>query len=488
MRTRFNKLGTLCSLPLAFLIVSCKTEKLSELKADATAGSGLKTSSVPGQFIVTPRKASDFINAVGVNIHLRFTVYKNNFDNIIYPKLKALGIKNVRDGVPYNGFFTNPSDASTVRTRLIKLYDSLGVKVSYALDNKKLFDSVTLRNNAYYLSVFRTSAPLRQTIQTLEGFNEPDLTLYTWDTTPSKSQWAQIAYDIQKGLYTGAHTGADFTGISVVNTSLVAYWQNRPPLVAAITPHISNYFDYANFHTYDAGNTNLKMFPATYYDLTKSFFPVIQQGKPYVITETGYENARYWNLPGSPNYIATTYHYLSELSSGKYYSVLFMEQLMRGANRIYAYELLDQNTSDQNNNENNFGLLHTDGTEKPAFTAIKNTIGLLKDVNTAFTPSTFTYMMTGDTTNIKSYVFQKADGRIYLALWQGKNAGVNYDFPNFTDLPADTQTVQVTFTQPYAIAKTFVPMVSANPTYSGINIVTMSVAVPDQLLIIELKP
>jgi hypothetical protein len=482
MKTKFNKLFALYLLLPALFMASCKTEEPSELKIETSSTS--KVSNVTGQFTVTPRKASDFLNAIGVNIHLRFPVYKNNFDNIIYPKLKALGIKNVRDAVPYNGFFPNSADALTVRTRLIKLYDSLGIKVSYLLDHKKLFDSVTLRNNAYYLSVFRTSAPLRQTIQMLEGFNEPDLTLYTWDTTPSKSQWAQIAYDIQKGL----HTGSDFAGIPVVSTSLVAYWQNRPPLVAAITPHISNYFDYANFHLYDSGNTNLKMFPALSYDLTKGFFPVIQQGKPYVITETGYENARYWNQPGSPGYSATTYHYLSELSSGKYYSVLFMEQLMRGANRVYAYELLDGNTSDQNNNENNFGLLHTDGTEKPAFTAIKNTIGLLKDVNTAFAPSSFTYMMSGDTTNIKSYVFQKADGRIYLALWQGKNAGVNYDFPNFIDLPADTQTIQITFIQPYATAKTFVPMVSASPTYSGINIVTMSIAVPDQLLIVELKP
>ncbi|MFA6085433.1 hypothetical protein [Mucilaginibacter sp.] len=484
MRTNPLQRITLSLALLVLLMMSCKTENLLALKPGTTT---LRTENAPGQFIVTPRKASDYINSIGVNIHMRFTAYKNNFDNIIFPKLKTLGIKNIRDGVPYKGFL-NASDTAIIKNRFIKLYDSLGIKVTYALDSKKLFDSVALRNSAYYLSVFRTSAKLRQTIQTLEGFNEPDLTIYTWDTTPSKSQWAQITYDIQKGLYTGAHTGSDFAGIPVVSTSLTAYWQNRPPLVAAITPHISTYFDYANFHCYDAGNVNWKMFPATYYDLTKSFFPTIQQGKPYMITETGYENARYWNVPGSPGYLQSSYHYLSELSSGKYYSVLFMEQMKRGAARVYAYEFLDQNTSDQTSSENNFGLIHTDGTVKPAFTAIKNTIDLLKDVNTAFTPTPLTYMMSGDTTNIRTYLFQKTDGRYYLALWQGQPSGVNYDFPNFQDLPADTQNISITFTQPFATAKTYKPMESANPITSGINIVTMNLAVPDQLLIIELKP
>ena len=278
---------------LLLLATSCKTENISAQKKEAT----LKTNDVFGTVTETPRPASDFVNAVGVNIHLRFATYKGKFDNIIYPRLKELGIKHVRDGVPYKDFMY-PADTTPIRNQFIKLYDSLGIKFTYALDSKLLFDNATLRNSAAYLSIFRQSTKLRQSIQTLEGMNEPDLNVYTWDTTPSKTQWAQITYDIQKGLYNGAKAAPELNTIPIVSTSLTAYWQGRPAAVAAITPHISTLFDYANFHCYDAGSQNWKMFPATYYDLSKSMFPQIQQGKPYVITETGYQNARYYNLPG----------------------------------------------------------------------------------------------------------------------------------------------------------------------------------------------
>lgn len=475
-------LKTTLSFILMLLSVSCKNEK-DVLQMSGNFVSMQTNSST--QVTETPRKASDFVNAIGVNTHLRFTAYRNNFDAIIYPKLKLLGIKNIRDGVPYKGFLA-AADTALIKNRFIKLYDSLGIKVTYLLDSRKVVDSINLRDNAYYLSVFKSSSKLRQTIQTLEGFNEPDLSIYSW----YPHGWDTLTYKIQKGLYNTAHAMPELAGIKVVNTSIVTYWSlpSRPNMVAAISPSISNYFDYVNFHTYDSGGDNWKMFPATYFDLTKKFFPPIQNGKPFMITEMGYENARNWNLPGSAGYNSNTYHYLSELSSGKYYSVLFLEQLKRGAVRAYCYEFMDQNTSDQANNENNFGLIHSDGSVKPAFTAIKNTIDLLKDANTAFTPTPLTYTITGDTTNIRRYLFQKADGRYYLAMWQGQPAGVNYDFTNFQDLAVGVQNISITFTHPFATAKTYKPMESANALTTGINIVTMDLAVPDQLLLIELTP
>ncbi|MFB0497445.1 hypothetical protein ABID99_003682 [Mucilaginibacter sp. OAE612] len=467
---------------LATLLFSCKTEKPSIADPPNNQSKAL---SGQVQITQTPLAASDFVNSVGVNVHLRFPIYKSRFDDVVYPSLKTLGIKNIRDAVPYHAFIPS-ADTDLIKNRFIKLYEELGIKVSYLLDSRKVVDSLNLRDDAAYLSIFKNSARLRQTIQHLEGFNEPDLTINSW----YPNGWDTLTYKIQKALYTRAHAMPELAGIRIVNTSLVTYWSlpSKPNKVAAISPSISNYCDYINFHTYDSGSSNWKMFPGTYFDLTKGFFPPIQNGKPFMITEIGYENARNYNLPTSAEYNANAYHYLSELSSGKYYSVLFMEQLKRGAVKTYAYELMDQNSNDPNNSENNFGLIHTDGSVKPAFTAIKNTIDLLKDVSGSITLAPLTYTVAGDTTNLRTLLFQKNTGSYYLALWQGQPAGVNYDFKNFQDLPDDVQNISITFPHSFSVVKTYQPLSSVNAITTSTHISTLALGVPDQLLIVELQP
>lgn len=476
------QLINVCLVVLMLAAISCKTEKLSALKDNPAAA--LKTNGT-GPITETPRRASDFVNSIGVCLHLTYAPYHDHFYDIVFPKLKLLGIKHIREGVPYR-WLLPAADTALVKNRLIELHDSLGIKVNYVIASKRIVDTISLRDSANYLSVFRTTPRLIPTIESLEGFNEPDLTIYSW----YPANYDTLTYKIQKGLYNKAHSMPELAGIPVISTSITSYWSvpSRPNKIAAISPSISTYFDYANFHPYDAGNADWKMFPGTFYDLTKHFYPPIQNGKPYAVTEIGYENAHDWNLPSSSTYNPSTYHYLSELSSGKYYSVMYMEQLKRGAKWVYAYEFIDQNTADQTYSENNFGLIHTDGTVKPAFTAIKNTIDLLKDAGTTFTPTPITYTLSGDTTNIRTYTFQKSDGRYYLAIWQGQPAGVNYKIATFQDIAPDVQNVTVTFTNTFSTVKTYKPLESVNAFTTATNLSTVALAVPDQLLLVELKP
>src|SRR5882757_4241455 len=73
---------------------------------------------------VTPARAYDYVDGVGVCTHLRFTnVYYSAFESIIYPKLKELGIRQIRDGVPYKAFM-NIGDTLLIKNRFIKLHDS----------------------------------------------------------------------------------------------------------------------------------------------------------------------------------------------------------------------------------------------------------------------------------------------------------------------------------------------------------------------------
>jgi hypothetical protein len=465
---------------LLLMFMSCKREVIPD---PPTQTAQKRVAAVPVS--QTPRKASEFANSIGVCISLTNTAYRDHFYDIVMPRLKELSLKHVREGIPYR-WLLPAADTAIVKNRLILLHDSLGITVNYVIGSRRIVDTISLRDSAKYLSVFRTTPRLVSTIESFEGFNEPDLTIYSW----YPNNFDTLTYKIQKGLYNKVHAMPELANKPVLSPSITSYWSSpsRPNKIAAISPHISNYFDYASFHTYDSGSTNWKMFPGTYYDLTKHLFPPVQQGKPFATTETGYQNARYWNVPGSAAYNVSGYHYLSERSSGKYYSVMFMEQLKRGAKWIYAYELIDRKTSDQNYAENNFGILHSDGSIKPAFTAIKNTIALLKDGSTSFTPTPLTYTITGDTTNIRTYLFQKSDGRYYLAIWQGQPNGVSYDWSTYTDLPDDVQNVTVTFGQTFATAKTYQPLGSINPLASYTNVGTLNLAVPDELLLVELKP
>ena len=93
------------------------------------------------QITLTPKRAYSYTDGVGVNTHLRYThlPYYTAFETIIYPKLKQLGIKHVRDNFPHPGFLGSVS-ASLMRQRYLKLHDSCGIKYDYLLDSRRVLD------------------------------------------------------------------------------------------------------------------------------------------------------------------------------------------------------------------------------------------------------------------------------------------------------------------------------------------------------------
>src|SRR5882757_799564 len=123
-------------LLLFFTYVACK----KALITPPSTASKLKLAS-DQTFTVIPAKAYDYVNGIGVNTHLRFTnVYYTAFDAIIFPKLKKLGIKNIRDGIPYKDFMV-PSDTLIIKNRFIKLFDSCGIKVNYLMGTRNVVDN-----------------------------------------------------------------------------------------------------------------------------------------------------------------------------------------------------------------------------------------------------------------------------------------------------------------------------------------------------------
>lgn len=440
---------------------------------------------IQAQITLTPKTAYSYTNGVGVNTHLRYTHlnYYTAFETIIYPKLKQLGIKHVRDNFPHPGFLGSVS-ASLMRQRYLKLHDSCGIKYDYLLDSRRVVDTLRFLNDAAYLELFDTNPELVKTIQHFEGFNEPDRTIAIW----YPGNWISLTRTIQQTLWTRTHNTPSLSNVTIINASPTHFGPapSMPDSLATPTPHISTWFDYANLHPYDVTGPANRIFPGARYDQDQVYYDTLAKGKPWIATEFGFPTARGFNNPAACSYGANSFHYSSELAAGKYYSVAFMELFRRGATRAYAYEFIDQNTGDQGDVEKNFGLLRTDGSEKPAYTAIKNTLTILKDTNLVFTPAALSLTLTGDTAGVRYSLYQKNNGRYYLALWLGAEKGASYDYTTFADLDISSQSVTIGLSYTAQVANVYQPLLSDVPVNSYSSTSSVTVDVPDNLLLLEI--
>ena len=162
------------------------------------------------------------------------------------------------------------------------------------------------------------------------------------------------------------------------------------------------------------------------------------------------------------------------------------EYFNRGIDRTYIYEFANQGP-DTTDREQNFGLLHFDLTEKPAFTAMKNLIDLVEEPNAAaFTPGSLDYTLTSSASlsALHHTLLQKSDGKFYLMLWQEVrvyNASTNSDI---IDAPRHNPPPQHRITH----ARLFLPNNSSNPTSTFDSPTTINLSIPDQMLVIELTP
>ena len=132
--------------------------------------------------------------------------------------------------------------------------------------------------------------------------------------------------------------------------------------------------------------------------------------KPLVTTEAGYHNALNTTNGHRP---------VPEDVAGVYPPRVLLEHFLRGEKRVYTYELIDEfDDPGLTNPEAHFGLLRRDWSPKPAYTAMKNLLGLLDDPGPSFTPAAAPgqgHRLPGR----REYVLtQKRNGQYVLLLWR----------------------------------------------------------------------
>ena len=388
------------------------------------------------------RSADAFVDSIGVNTHLYYddSVYYKNYSDIIKPKLQALGVRHIRDSavLNYNGYLDR-----------IKELGSLGIHAHLNADPRAT-------NTAQALEVVQI---LGSAVESIEGPNEYDTYQY------ADSNWVNTVHSYQQNLYQTFKGNSDTAQLPVLAPSFVY------PDSFSQFKDLSAYVDFGNMHNYPAGqNPGVNGYGGIDYNLNLAQ-QLCSTDKQVVSTETGYFNNS--NSPG-----------VSEAAAGKYIPRLFLESFNYGIPRTYSFELINA-FNDPNNSEMNFGLLRNDGSEKPAYVALKNLIGLLSEPGAKFTPGSLDYTLEGDTSNIHNTLLQKSDGTFYLILWQEVPS---FDLQQHADISVPQVQATLNLSATISKAATYDPSNSLNPTAQYTNLNQLALNVSDSPLVIQLSP
>lgn len=400
------------------------------------------------------------MDSMGVNTHLGYldTAY-NNYP-LIKDKLSALGVRHVRDEA-IDEWWRNEK----VYDRYKQLAD-LGIKSNLIVDLK-----IPSTNTIDPEKINRIAAMAGPALESFEGPNEHDL--------KGGGDWASALRAYQRDLYAAVEENPSTSeAIPVLGPSLTSReaYDEIGNLSASV--------DYGNIHNYYAGRhpgsdgwgADGYGSLAWHLDNTRTYVSL----KPTVSTETGYHNA----VPSTNEHPGTP-----EAVAGKYIPRIYLEHFNRGIFRTYVYEFIDEKPDPEfQDPEQHFGLLRNDGSEKPAYTALKNLIFLLKEEpGPAFVPESLGYSLSGDDTeNIHRTLLQKRDGRFYLILWQevpGYDPDAQREIP-----PVPDKMVTLAFDQPVEQATTYLTNFSTTPVEQHDAPEQLALYVPDHPLVVEITP
>lgn len=364
----------------------------------AMAAAGLITTNVAGAAAAADRpapaahsaqSADAFVDSIGINTHVGYVDRAYGNYGAWKSRLVESGIRNIRDGVAVNQQFAYD--------RLNELA-GLGIKTDLQLGrpfNGKWSglsgDSRAAANNpagtlSDLLTVLKTKVP--GAVQSVEGPNEYDIA--------GDSAWAPNLRSYQSDLYNAVKADPALAHLPVIAPALVNE-SSRGTL-----GRVSS--DLGNVHNYTGGQQETSAHISS--ELSLAF--KVSGGAPVWSTESNPNTA----LQSSSNQPPT-----SEKAQATYTLRQYLEDWRKGISKTFIYELMDEsaNTADA---EQSWGIVHADGSPKPAFTALKNMIGLLADPGQSSSSGSLSYNLAGATPQTRTVLLRKHDGSVWLAVWQ----------------------------------------------------------------------
>ena len=382
-------------------------------------------------------RADDFVDSIGINVHLHYTdtLYYSNWP-LTFQAIEALGVRHTRDGVIDNALQAYYDRHEQLASAGIK-----GLFISSAAITPGMMQNFIMR--------------VPHAFEAAETINEAD--------SANDPAWIVHVKADLADKYPLAHSAGGFmVGPSLVQTS-------SPSLLGDVSANA----DFGNLHNYLGGRN-----PGTigwggpdalghlYGSIPFALDNVANDtpGRGVFTTETGYST----DLAGTLNAV-------TEGVEAVYFPRLLLEQWNAGIQRTYIYELLDT--------EQALGIMHADGSAKPAYAAIAHLLGLLSDKGAAFTPASLSYSIAGAGSSMHHALFQKRDGSFWLALWIEASS---YDPDQHVAIMVPTESVTLMTASPYAMTTYQLDATGAVTTTSASSAPTHSLSVSDHLLLIEL--
>lgn len=385
--------------------------------------------------------------SIGVNTHLSYfrTPYGTGWTTIVKPAILSLGVRHLRDG---GVVVSDDRWMALVYGRMQELA-SAGVRFDLVM---RPAEGVTdYQHLPQFDRLMQYAAPV---VEAFEGLNEHDVS--------GRSQWAADVESFQRALYAKVKTDPRTAAMPVFGPS-VAHPRN-----AGQVGDLSAYLDVGTIHPYPGGLEPLAAL-ATHQAAVRG----IVGAHPWVASETGYHTTPGWT--GS-------HPAVSERAMAAYVARAPFEYLRAGIRRVYFYELIDEGAGPDR--EEHFGLLRADGTPKPAYTALRRIITLLQDPGPAFSPGQLAYVVSGGGPTLRQMLFQKRDGRYFLALWQAVS---RYDIGTGADLTPPTVNLAVQLESP-ARMRVYAPVTSDSLIADRSGVASIGVALSGDLRVVEITP
>lgn len=435
-RTLFGEHARMLALFLGSLVAVCTILAAGPVQAN----------------VQTARMADRFVGSIGVDTHLRYldTVYHSKYP-LVRDKLSTLGVRHARDAA----FISSSEESNALVYGRYKELATQGTHFNLTVDPRR--EGLQTIDRA---KIARVKQLAGSSLESFEGPNELDVS--------GIPDWNNFLRSYQRRLYSSVKENASTAQTPVIGPAM-AHAYNAPK-----AGDLSAYMDFGNMHPYPGGKH-----PGHYtldeYNIRNS--RQINGNKRLMPSETGYHTTAGWNGP-HPG--------VSEQAMGKYMPRLYLEYFNRGIPRTYGYEFIDHKPDPNHaDREAHFGLLRNDGTEKPAYKALKNLIALLEDPGPKFAAGSLDYSLSGDTAGVHRTLLQKRDRTFYLVLWQEVPS---YDLETKRDMLVPKQRVTLTLNRPINRATTYLPNVSNAPVEQFAAPRRLDLHVPDYPLVVELKP
>jgi hypothetical protein len=365
---------------------------------------------------VQARRASDFVNAMGINVHLENNATLPDKDyELVNSALKALGMRHFRDEINHADKLS-PAIFDPVFVHELHRVGSLGYRLCGVIEGGNDYPLGPTLEASHVIPMIQSLLP---TIDVVEGPNEPD------DPNPSFTYGGQRyprgAVRESLDLWNIVKGSSKISDLPVLAMSEGKASDFKKLAKLKGVPPPSEYTTYGNMHAYQGGgvgDSGLGGYIRLSQDWTGS--------EPLWTTEMGYHNDTNYLSDGEQQGV-------SERASAIYLPIAFLSGFNHNIVRTFSYELVNEavnppltkcSAADQLrcSGEGYYGLLNYDFTPKPAYTALKNLVELLYDSESNFAPRALELTFSGAPDSMRYTLLQKSTGDYYLALWNDVSA------------------------------------------------------------------